>query len=201
MVGGNRFTRVLASDNAKWNSMKRNLSSLHNKFIFNSAIPLLEIYRNIHRKNLKCFMQKSIPYGIICNNKIRETILMSVERWPGCTDYGPVEGTIIMYSWRGFPGGSVVKNPPANAGDAGSIPGLGRSLEKEMATHSSVLAWEIPWTKESGGYSLWDHKESQLSKWAHTHSWIRCRSQRQISRDSKWVSGYLGLGIATCINY
>ena len=70
MVGGNRFTRVLASDNAKWNSMKRNLSSLHNKFIFNSAIPLLEIYRNIHRKNLKCFMQKSIPYGIICNNKI-----------------------------------------------------------------------------------------------------------------------------------
>ena len=32
-----------------------------------------------------------------------------------------------------------------------SIPGLGRSLEKEMATHSSVLAWEIPWTEEPGG--------------------------------------------------
>ena len=127
MVGGNRFTRVFASDNAKWNSMKRNLASLHDKFIFNSVIPLLEIYLNIHRKNLKCFMQKSIPYGIICNNKIRETILMSVERWPGCTDYGPVEGTIIMYSWRGFPGGSVVRNPPANAGDTGSIPGLGTS--------------------------------------------------------------------------
>ena len=31
---------------------------------------------------------------------------------------------------RGFPGGSVVKNPPANAGDAGSIPGSGRSLEE-----------------------------------------------------------------------
>jgi len=31
---------------------------------------------------------------------------------------------------KGFPGGSVVKNPPANAGDAGSIPGLGRSLGK-----------------------------------------------------------------------
>ena len=46
------------------------------------------------------------------------------------------------------------KNPPANAGnvrDAGSIPGLGRSLEKEMATHSSVLVWEIPWTEEPGG--------------------------------------------------
>ena len=34
--------------------------------------------------------------------------------------------------------GSVVKNQPANAGDASSIPGSGRSLEKEMATHSSI---------------------------------------------------------------
>ena len=51
----------------------------------------------------------------------------------------------------GFPGGSVVKNPPANAGDVGSIPGLGRSLEKEMATHSSFLAREIPWTEEPSG--------------------------------------------------
>ena len=51
----------------------------------------------------------------------------------------------------GFPGGSVVKKPPANAGDAGSIPGLGRSLEKEMATQSSLLATEIPWTEEPGG--------------------------------------------------
>ena len=31
-------------------------------------------------------------------------------------------------------------------------------LEKEMATHSSILAWEIPWTEESGGYSPWGHK-------------------------------------------
>ena len=51
----------------------------------------------------------------------------------------------------GFPGDSVVKNPPTNAGDArdmGSIPGSGRSLEWEMATCSSVLAWEIPWTED-----------------------------------------------------
>ena len=45
----------------------------------------------------------------------------------------------------------MVKNMPANAGDMGSIPGLGRSLEKEMATHSSILAWRIPWTEEPGG--------------------------------------------------
>ena len=49
---------------------------------------------------------------------------------------------------------SVVKNWPANAEDARdmvSIPVLGRSLEKETATHSSTLAWEIPWTEKPGG--------------------------------------------------
>ena len=51
----------------------------------------------------------------------------------------------------GFPGGSVIKNPPANVGDVGSIPGLGRSPEEEMATHSNILAWKIPWTEECGG--------------------------------------------------
>ena len=50
-----------------------------------------------------------------------------------------------------FPGGSEVKNPPANAGDMGLIPGLGRSMEKEMATHTSILAWEISWTEEPSG--------------------------------------------------
>ena len=37
---------------------------------------------------------------------------------------------------------------------------LGRedSLEKEMATHASTLAWKIPWMEEDGGYSPWDHK-------------------------------------------
>ena len=49
------------------------------------------------------------------------------------------------------PGSSVVKNPPTNAGDLSSIPGLGRSLEKELATHSSILAWKIPWTEEPDG--------------------------------------------------
>ena len=43
----------------------------------------------------------------------------------------------------------VVKNPPANAGDAGLIPGQESPLEKEMAAHSSILAWKIPWTEET----------------------------------------------------
>ena len=76
-------------------------------------------------------------------------------------------------------GSSVVKDPPANAGNAGLIPGSGRSLsslvaqmvknlptmletwvqslggedplEKEMATHSGILSWKIPWTEKPGG--------------------------------------------------
>ena len=50
-----------------------------------------------------------------------------------------------------FPGGSMVKNPPANEGDTGSIPGWEDLLEKEMAAHSSILAWRIPWMEELDG--------------------------------------------------
>ena len=52
----------------------------------------------------------------------------------------------------------MVKNLPANTGDirdAGLVPGLGRSPIRRdwqgMATCSSILAWEIPWTEEPGG--------------------------------------------------
>ena len=51
----------------------------------------------------------------------------------------------------GFPGGSVVKNPPASAGDVGSKPRLGSSPGEGKATYSSILSWEISWTEELGG--------------------------------------------------
>ena len=54
-------------------------------------------------------------------------------------------------SHQGFPSGSVAKNLPANAGDKGLIPRSKDPLEKEMATHSSIFAWEISWTEEPGG--------------------------------------------------
>ena len=58
----------------------------------------------------------------------------------------------------GFPGGSVVKNLPAM--QETQIPFLGWKdpLEKEMATHSNIPAWEIPWTAELEGYSPWGRK-------------------------------------------
>ena len=48
----------------------------------------------------------------------------------------------------------MVKNPPTNSGDArymDLMAGLGRSLEKEMATCSSIPVWKIPWTEEPDG--------------------------------------------------
>ena len=64
---------------------------------------------------------------------------------------------------EGFPGGSAVKNPPANAGDAGLIPRSGRSLggeKKKKAAHCSTLAWRIPWTEEPGGLQfMWSQKD------------------------------------------
>ena len=53
-----------------------------------------------------------------------------------------------------FPGGSVARSLPASAGDtgdAGLIPGLGRSPGEENGNHSSILSKEIPWTEEPGG--------------------------------------------------
>ena len=56
----------------------------------------------------------------------------------------------LLLATRGFPGGSEVKASACNAGDPGSIPGREDPLEKEMVTHSSILAWRIPWTEEPG---------------------------------------------------
>ena len=51
----------------------------------------------------------------------------------------------------GFPCGSGITNPPANAGDTGSIPGSERSPGERNGNHSSILVWEIP---QRGSWSL-----------------------------------------------
>ena len=64
----------------------------------------------------------------------------------------------------------MVKNQPVGAGEAGeageagSIPVQEDPLEKEMATHSSILAWKIPWTEEPVGYIPWGHEESDMTR-------------------------------------
>ena len=65
-----------------------------------------------------------------------------------------LQGGSSSSSLREYIGGTVIKNPPANAGDTrdvGLIPSWEDHLEKDMSTHSSIFAWKIPWTEEPGG--------------------------------------------------
>ena len=62
------------------------------------------------------------------------------------------------YSY-GFSGGSDGEESASNERDPGSIPGSEDPLEKGMATHSSILAWRIPWTEELGGLQpVWSQR-------------------------------------------
>ena len=63
----------------------------------------------------------------------------------------------------GFPGGSVVKNLPAMQETCVQSLGWEDSLEKGMATHSSILAWEIPWTEGPGRLQSTKLKESNMT--------------------------------------
>ena len=102
-----------------------------------------------------------------------EHLTFTFASW-NCPGWAWLHGIQFEIHWckgksMGFPGGSAVRNPPAIAGDAGSFPGSGRSLQEEMAAHSSILAWKIPWTEEpgrlqstgSGRVGTW------LSDWSH----------------------------------
>ena len=70
----------------------------------------------------------------------------------------------------------TVKNLPAMQETQVLSLGWEDPLEEGMATHSSLLAWRIPWTEESGGHSLWtlwSRKESDTTErltQTHTHT-------------------------------
>ena len=65
-----------------------------------------------------------------------------------------------MCLFLGFPGGSAGKESASNVGNLDSISGLGTSLEKGTATHSSLLAWKVLWTV----YNPWGRKESDMTE-------------------------------------
>ena len=81
-------------------------------------------------------------------------ILSSVVLFSSCPQSFPAAGSFqvsqLFASGGQSIGVSVVKSPSASAGDVGLISGSRRSLGEGMATHSSILAWEIPWTEEPG---------------------------------------------------
>ena len=61
----------------------------------------------------------------------------------------------------------LTRLPVEETQDPGSS--WGDSLEKEMAAHSKILAWKLPWTEESGGLQPMGHKESDTTEHAYTH--------------------------------
>ena len=69
----------------------------------------------------------------------------------------------------GFPGGTDNKDSAFNAGDLGQedLP------EERMATHSSLLAWKIPWTEESVGLQSTEWQESEMTGRLSTHAWLK----------------------------
>ena len=74
----------------------------------------------------------------------------------------------------------MVKNLPANAGNASLIPGLRIFPQEGKATHSSILAWEIPWTEEPGGLlSVWLQRvRYNVVTKQHHHTVINCTLPR-----------------------
>ena len=83
---------------------------------------------------------------------------------PATANLGPID-VKYLFIW-GFPRWLSVKNLPVRAGDVGQED----PLEKEMANHSGILAWEIPWTEEPGGYSPWGRRVRHdcVTEQAHT---------------------------------
>ena len=64
----------------------------------------------------------------------------------------------------------MVKNPPVMQGTQGRSLGREDPLEKEMATHSSVLSWRIPWTEEPGGLQSTGSQESDMTEGLYKNS-------------------------------
>ena len=86
----------------------------------------------------------------------------------------------------GFPGSTLVKNWPADAGDerkVGSIPGQEEPLEEEMAAHSSILAWKIHGQRGLAGYSPWGRRRVRHNfTTKHHHQLFRVNNERLSNR-------------------
>ena len=75
----------------------------------------------------------------------------------------------------GFSGGSDGKESACNAGNLGSILGLGRSPGDGMATHSSILAWRVPWTEEPCGLQSMGSQRVGHDLVTNTHTMVEIR--------------------------
>ena len=120
--------------------------------------------------------------------KISTQVAQLVKNPPAMQDFlvwflgqeDPLEmGQATHSIFLGFPDGSGSKESTCTAEDLGSIPGLGRSLEEGMATHSSILAWRIPtdrgawWATVHGGCKVSDTTKYSREKRKKSQSKIK----------------------------
>ena len=93
------------------------------------------------------------PASLCYISSFRKGPVLATENQDVCSPFNLLSGGLLVAisSPRGFPGGSLVKNSPANAGDAGLIPGSGRFPGKRNGNPLQYSCLEIPWTEEPGG--------------------------------------------------
>ena len=84
-------------------------------------------------------------------------------------EHSPGRRGDVRVQHRESTGGSEGKESICNVGDLGSIPGLGRSLEEGMATHSSILAWRIPMDRRAWRATLHGVAKSWMHTKGHCH--------------------------------
>ena len=98
-----------------------------------------------------------IPSSIYLSAPISQSIPLSFPPWypyvysPHLCLYFCFANKFIYTIFLGFSGGLDDRETACNAEDLGLISGLGRSSREGLGTHSSILAWRIPWTEEPGG--------------------------------------------------
>ena len=126
---------------------------------------LTQIFKNTSESNTVT------PHGGTKANTCKTSVItrLSFPKTPA-----DVVNNLPSLTYLGFPGGSAVKNTPAMQETWVSSLGWEDPLEKEMESHSSILAWRIPWAEEPGGLqSMGSQKNrTELSKITTTNVYI-----------------------------
>ena len=101
---------------------------------------------------------------------------------------------------RAFLVSQMVKNLPAMWKTWVRFLGWKDPLEKEVITHSSILAWRIPWTEESGGLQSMGLQESDTTEWLHFHFFTFMHWRRKwqptpvvLPGESQWQESLVGV--------
>ena len=106
------------------------------------------------------------------------------------------EDVVYVNIYLSFHTGSDGKESACDEGELGSVLGQDDPLEKRMATHTSVLAWRVPWTEEPGGLSPCSLKESHATqRFTHTHTHTVESYSAVKNKAVASVATWMGLGV------